>query len=84
MSPQYPGSLIIETSSVCNLNCIMCPQGIDAIDRAMHMDENIVKKLVPFMKNSHSIQLHGIGEPFLSEGFWGILKYLPPAADWKT
>jgi MoaA/NifB/PqqE/SkfB family radical SAM enzyme len=48
------------------------------------MDENIVKKLVPFMENSHSIQLHGIGEPFLSEGFWEILKYLPPAADWQT
>jgi MoaA/NifB/PqqE/SkfB family radical SAM enzyme len=62
----------------------MCPQGIGAVDRPMHMDENIVKKLVPFMKNSHSIQLHGIGEPFLSEGFWEILKYLPPAADWQT
>ena len=84
MKPQYPGSLIIETSSVCNLNCIMCPQGIGAVDRPMHMDENIVKKLVPFMENSHSIQLHGIGEPFLSEGFWEILKYLPPAADWQT
>ena len=84
MKPEYPGSLIIETSSACNLNCIMCPQSINAVDRPMHMNENVVKKLIPFMQNSHSIQLHGIGEPFLSEGFWKILKYLPPSADWKT
>ncbi len=82
MRPEYPGSLIIETSSACNLKCVMCPQAIDAVNRPMHMDESLVEKLVPFVKKSYSVQLHGIGEPFLSKSFWELLEHLPPPADW--
>jgi MoaA/NifB/PqqE/SkfB family radical SAM enzyme len=84
MRPEYPGSLIIETSSACNLKCVMCPQAIDAVNRPMHMDESLVEKLVPFVKNSHSVQLHGIGEPFLSKSFWALLEYLPPPTSRKA
>ena len=72
-----PCMLTLETSSRCNLRCVMCPHAINAVDRPKHLEENLVADLEKFIRQSNSIQLHGIGEPLTSPAFWASLKFLP-------
>lgn len=74
-----PAMITLETTSLCNLRCVMCPHAIDSVQRPKHLEEDLVKKLDRFIHQSSSIQLHGIGEPLISPAFWEILKMLPDA-----
>ncbi|TWA53813.1 4Fe-4S single cluster protein [Azospirillum baldaniorum] len=68
-----PVILSIESTSVCNLRCVMCPHAIGAVHRPKHMDQEIAGKLENFLKSAKNVQLHGIGEPLLSPAFWQFL-----------
>jgi MoaA/NifB/PqqE/SkfB family radical SAM enzyme len=72
-----PPNLIIETSSSCNLRCVMCPQSIGAVHRPKKMPVELMTKLIPYIHNSKVLGLHGIGEPLLSRSFWELLKEIP-------
>ena len=72
-----PSILTIETSSACNLRCVMCPQSIDGVDRPKKMPVELMDKILPYIKDADSVALHGIGEPLLSKSFWTLLKELP-------
>lgn len=74
---KYPRNLTIETSSLCNLKCVMCPQSIGAVKRPIKMPEETLDKIIPYIKQSKTVSLHGIGEPFLSESFWKLLENIP-------
>ena len=76
-----PKLLTLETSSRCNLRCVMCPQAIDAVDRPKHMDAHLMADLEKFIRQSERIQLHGIGEPLASPAFWDSLKFIPEECD---
>ena len=76
-----PQLLTLETSSRCNLRCVMCPQAIGAVDRPRHLEEDLVSGLERFIRQSKSIQLHGIGEPLASPAFWESLKFIPADCD---
>ena len=78
LAPPFPKTIEIETSSLCNLRCVMCPQsltGEHGIQRPNHLDHDIARKLIPLVSSgeTHCVSLHGIGEPFLSKSFWDIL-----------
>jgi MoaA/NifB/PqqE/SkfB family radical SAM enzyme len=73
----YPKSLNIETTSICNLKCVMCTQSAEDFGRSkIHLSENFLEQLKPYIINCDSIQLHGIGEPTLSPSFWKCLSFL--------
>jgi organic radical activating enzyme len=72
-----PSLLTLETTSRCNLRCVMCPHAIDAVDRPKHLEDTLVESLHRFIRQANSIQLHGIGEPLASPAFWPLLKLLP-------
>ena len=76
-----PKTLEIETSSLCNLKCVMCPQSIvGGVPRPNHLPEQLVEKIMPYITdNTECVSLHGIGEPFLSKSFWNILPHMPEA-----
>lgn len=76
-----PRMLTLETTSRCNLRCVMCPQAIDAVDRPKHMEEETIGHLWRFIGQARSIQLHGIGEPLASPAFWKCLAYIPASCD---
>jgi MoaA/NifB/PqqE/SkfB family radical SAM enzyme len=79
-----PQKVTIETTSVCNIRCVMCPQAIGLVRRAKHLPESIVEKLRPSLATARYFELHGIGEPLLSPAFWRIvalLRELNPTAD---
>jgi MoaA/NifB/PqqE/SkfB family radical SAM enzyme len=76
-----PFNLTIETSSACNLRCVMCPQSIDAVNRPKKMPVELMNKLIPCIHKSKILALHGIGEPLLSSSFWKLLKEIPEGCD---
>jgi glycosyltransferase involved in cell wall biosynthesis/organic radical activating enzyme len=75
-----PSMLTLETTSRCNLRCVMCPHAINAVNRPKHLEEEMVNKLNRFIIQAESIQLHGIGEPTSSPAFWKMLDLLPSAS----
>lgn len=74
-----PRLLTLETTSRCNLRCVMCPHAINAVKRPKHLDEVLVQRMTRFIRQANSIQLHGIGEPLASPSFWTLLPMLPDA-----
>lgn len=75
-----PHLLTLETTSRCNLRCVMCPHAIGAVTRPKHLEESLVEELGRFVQQATSIQLHGIGEPLNSPAFWSTLQHLPDQA----
>ncbi len=76
-----PRLLTLETSSRCNLRCVMCPHSINAVQRPKHMDTELLQRLEKFIRQAGSIQLHGIGEPLASPAFWDSLQLIPASCD---
>lgn len=76
-----PKMLTLESSSRCNLRCVMCPHAINAVDRPKHMDSSLMPRLERFIRQSDSVQLHGIGEPLASPAFWDSLNYIPESCE---
>lgn len=74
---KYPSTLIIETSSVCDLKCVMCPHSGKIFPRnKIFLPDLIIDKIQKYVENAKCIQLHGIGEPLLSPSFWEVLQYI--------
>jgi MoaA/NifB/PqqE/SkfB family radical SAM enzyme len=80
----FPSRLTIESTAICNLRCVMCPQSIEGgVDRPKHMPIDMFAKLAEPMAHAGAAQLHGIGEPLASPSFWHGLKgdYFSPDAE---
>lgn len=69
-----PSILTIESTSICNLRCVMCPHAIDAVQRPKHMPGSVIDKLSDVLALASEAQLHGIGEPLSSPAFWSALQ----------
>jgi molybdenum cofactor biosynthesis enzyme MoaA len=73
-----PQWFMIETTSHCNLKCVMCPHGHDAMPHKSHLDTSRFSKSFDFLAVADRMQLFGTGEPLLSEAFWEILESIDP------
>lgn len=74
---RIPPEVNIETTSVCNARCIMCP--IYELDRPKKaMDMELFNKIVDDCSESgvRFINLHNYGEPLLTPGFEQMLRYI--------
>jgi hypothetical protein len=76
-----PRMLTLETTSRCNLRCVMCPHSIDEVVRPKHLDETSLAGLSDYICRARHIQLHGIGEPLISPAFWSMLHLVPKDCD---
>lgn len=76
-----PRTLTLETTSRCNLRCVMCPHSIDEVVRPKHLDDASISGLSDFIRQARHIQLHGIGEPLISPAFWAMLHLVPKDCD---
>lgn len=72
----FPKDLSIETTTECNLNCVMCWRAIGAIPDRKHLPIEQLEQLVPYLRQAEFIQLHGNGEPLLSPAFWRALELI--------
>jgi sulfatase maturation enzyme AslB (radical SAM superfamily) len=79
-----PPILSLETTSACNLRCVMCAHAYGEVHRPKHLDDALVSELKPFLKRANIVQLHGIGEPTNSPAFWRMLEDLPPPGICKS
>ena len=72
-----PVIMSVETTSRCNLRCVMCDHAIGAVHRPKHLDDRLAQKMQRFLRRTSEVQLHGIGEPTNSPAFWRMLRELP-------
>jgi sulfatase maturation enzyme AslB (radical SAM superfamily) len=74
---KVPPEVNIETISICNARCTMCP--VDKLTRPKKaMDMHLFKKIVDecLAAGVKSIKLHNYGEPLLTPNFDRMLEYI--------
>jgi MoaA/NifB/PqqE/SkfB family radical SAM enzyme len=70
-----PRNITIESTTYCNLKCVMCEHGFDGIEvNKRHFPERLVPRLASFLATATHFQLHGLGEPLMSPAFWMLLE----------
>ncbi len=69
-----PCEITIESTTFCNLRCVMCEHSQDGMVVKRHFPEHLVDRLAPFMSAASRFQLHSLGEPLMSPAFWKILE----------
>jgi putative metalloenzyme radical SAM/SPASM domain maturase len=83
---EYPTKLFVETTSRCNLSCVMCmKQHPDHTACDGDLTLSIFAALEPALLNLESLVLNGVGEPLLNphlEQFIARAKKLMPADSW--
>jgi molybdenum cofactor biosynthesis enzyme MoaA len=73
-----PQWFMIETTSHCNLKCVICPHGHDAMPHKTELDTSRVSRSLDFLASADRMQLFGTGEPLMSPAFWEILESIDP------
>ncbi len=68
-----PPCVQIETTTRCNLRCIMCPKGANGEVMA-DLDVSVLGRLDGLIDNAWEIRAHGFGETFLTKHFETILR----------
>lgn len=83
---EYPSKLFVETTSRCNLNCVMCmKQSPDGTIRDGDLSPATFDALRPAFPYLESLVLNGVGEPLLNanlERFITDAKKLMPSWGW--
>ncbi|WP_243374244.1 radical SAM/SPASM domain-containing protein [Geotalea sp. SG265] len=78
----YPSKLFVETTSRCNLSCIMCMKQNDHGARDGDLDLGTFAHLEPALSNLDALILNGVGEPLLNSRLEQIItrarKLMPP------
>lgn len=78
--PSFPRSVIIETTSRCNLRCRMCPRR-DMRRPAVDMSESLFHSLIDQLAEFDAqgvldfVALHEFGEPLLHPRFFDFVQY---------
>ncbi len=61
----FPKRMMLDPSSICNLNCPMCPNPDPKIKKGM-MTPEVFNRLLPVFPYLYEIVIVGTGEPFLN------------------
>jgi putative metalloenzyme radical SAM/SPASM domain maturase len=82
----HPTKLFVETTSRCNLNCVMCmKQNGDGASCDGDLDHQLFAALEPALTGAEALVLNGVGEPLLNnrlEQYISRAKRLMPAGSW--
>ena len=73
----YPDRLYIETTNVCNLDCVMCPTGLHVLGRTnghmkLELFKLVIDEMAPHVKTT---TLHIWGEPLLHPKYDALIRY---------
>jgi MoaA/NifB/PqqE/SkfB family radical SAM enzyme len=69
-----PCEITIESTTFCNLRCVMCEHSQEGMVVRRHFPEHLVDRLAPLLPTASRFQLHSLGEPLMSPAFWKILE----------
>lgn len=72
-----PDRMYIESTNICNLDCVMCPTGLKQVKRPQgYMDfdvfKSIVDEMAPYVK---ATTLHIWGEPLMHKRIFDMIAY---------
>jgi pyruvate-formate lyase-activating enzyme len=75
--PFFPDRLYVESTSFCNLHCVMCPTGIGTIKRPKgYMDMALFRRIVDEVAaHDPAIVLHSWGEPMMHPKLFDMVHY---------
>lgn len=76
-----PVDLVLSLTTVCNMRCVMCPQGRGLVANPQHMPLSMVNGIRPFVKKASRICLSGVGEQTVGKAFKEILRIAPHGPD---
>ncbi len=81
LTPPLPIQVNIETTSVCNLQCPVCPTGDGSLKRDIPiMSFEVVKKIIDDIKSfTGRVYLHNYGEPFMNKDLIKMIRYTKDA-----
>src|SRR5262245_19523171 len=68
-----PRDVTIESTTHCNLRCVICPHVREAEVHKEHLPDRLAERLGSVIPRASRFQLHGLGEPLLSPAFWKLL-----------
>ncbi len=71
-----PAMLSIETSTICNLKCVMCAHAVGKVERENHLDERLLETVIPHFREARTLVLNGVGEGILSPTFWTLAEHV--------
>ena len=76
-APTFPDRVYVESTNVCNLDCIMCPTGLHIDTRPKGYMEwdlytAIIDEIAPF---AEAVVLHSWGEPLLHKRIIDMIRY---------
>jgi MoaA/NifB/PqqE/SkfB family radical SAM enzyme len=76
-APTFPDRVYVESTNICNLDCIMCPTGLHIDTRPKgFMDWDlytaIIDEIAPF---AEAVVLHSWGEPLLHKRIIEMIRY---------
>lgn len=76
-APTFPDRVYVESTNICNLDCIMCPTGLHIDTRPKGFMEwdlytAIIDEIAPF---AHAVVLHSWGEPLLHKQIIEMIRY---------
>lgn len=75
----YPKLAIIETSSLCNLKCPMCPRTINQSpsgETFRNMKFELVERLAPLYPRLDEVVLSWIGEPLINKKLGQMIRFI--------
>ncbi len=83
-APTFPDRVYVESTNVCNLDCIMCPTGLHVDTRPKgYMDWGlytaIIDEIAPWVE---AVVLHSWGEPLLHRRFVDMVCYAKERDVW--
>jgi radical SAM protein with 4Fe4S-binding SPASM domain len=76
--PKFPSYAQIEPTTRCNLNCVMCMRNDflnSGIMKLGDMNFENFKKILDKIPSTKELDLQGVGEPFLNEDIFRMIKY---------
>jgi MoaA/NifB/PqqE/SkfB family radical SAM enzyme len=75
--PFFPDRLYVESTSFCNLRCVMCPTGLGTITRPKgYMDLDLYRRIVDEVApQAPAIVLHSWGEPLMHPRLFDMIRY---------
>src|SRR5215469_15921818 len=77
VNPAMPIELIVEITSFCNLDCIMCPRSNMKRDKQTYMDLGLFRSIIDQIKGHIELVYlaGGLGEPLAHPKFGDMIRY---------
>jgi MoaA/NifB/PqqE/SkfB family radical SAM enzyme len=71
-----PWKLGFESTSLCNLQCVMCEHIFIRPRQGQHFDMALLEKFKDYIAAAGEFQLMGLGEPLISPAFWKLAEHI--------